>query len=96
MRPEDTRANFIVWYRDVFGFTVPAATMLYNVQLVKDKDTLSKLNNGNINNICCIIRQDSNQPVAEVAAAQVKLLSFWIQHQDQTCCEIGMTAKPLG
>jgi hypothetical protein len=48
----DTRANFIAWYREVFGFTIPAASTLYDVQLAKDKDTLSKLDNGSIDNIC--------------------------------------------
>jgi hypothetical protein len=52
----------------VFGFTIPAATTtLHNVRLVKDKETLSKLDDGNIDNICCTICQDINQPVAEVA-----------------------------
>ena len=91
----DTHANFIAWYWDVFGFTIPAATTLYNVQLVKDKDTLTKLNNGIINNICCTIHQDSNQPVNEVVVTRLKLLSFWVKHQDQTCCGIGIIPKPL-
>jgi hypothetical protein len=94
MRDLETRANSVAWYRDVFGFTIPAATMLYDVQLVKDKDTLSKLNNSNIHNICHSICQDSNQPVAEVAMTRLKWLSFWIKHQDQTCCKIGMVRKP--
>jgi hypothetical protein len=91
----DTHANFIAWYRDMFGFTVSAATMLYDVQLVMDKATLSELNDGNINNICPTICQDSNQQVDEVAMTLHKLLSFWIKHQDETCHKIGTTSKLL-
>ncbi len=89
-----TNENFIAWYRGVFGFTIPVATTL-GVQLAKDKCTLSELDNSNIDNICHAIRQDSNQPVAEVAVTRLILLSFWIKHQDQTCCEIGTIRKLL-
>jgi hypothetical protein len=60
----------------MFGFTTPAATTLHNVQMFKDKDTLSKLDDGVIDNICHSICQDLNQPVAEVDVIRLKLLSF--------------------
>ncbi len=34
MRNEDTRANFIAWYKEVFGFTTQVATALYDEQLL--------------------------------------------------------------
>jgi hypothetical protein len=43
MHNSDSHTNFVAWYRDMFGFSGSAATMLYNVQLIKDKDILSKL-----------------------------------------------------
>jgi hypothetical protein len=76
MHDSDTGVNSISWCKDMFGFTTSVATTLHNVQMLKDKDTLSKLDNGVIDNICCLICQDSNQPIAEVAVTRLKLLSF--------------------
>jgi hypothetical protein len=95
MHDTHTCNNVILWYRDVFGLTTPAATTLHNVQMLKDKDTLSMLDNSITDNICWLICQDSSQPVAEVAVTRLKLLSFWINHQDQTLREVGIVSKPL-
>jgi hypothetical protein len=67
---------------------------MYDVQMLKDKDTLAELDNNIVINICWLICQDPNQPFAEVAVTRLKLLSFWIKHQDQTLHEVGVTAKP--
>jgi hypothetical protein len=41
MRPGDSHSQFIGWYEEVFGFTIPAMTILYDVQMLKDKETLA-------------------------------------------------------
>ena len=81
MRNEDTQANFISWYKDVFGFSNQIATALYDKQLLKDKQTISKFSDGKIDNVCCSLRRDSGLPIAEVAVTRLKLLSFWIRHK---------------
>ncbi len=65
------------------------------MQILKDKETLAELDNSTFNIICRSIRQDSNQPIAEVAVTRLKWLAFWFKHQDQTMCVVGMNAKPL-
>ena len=42
-RDTDTRPYFIVWYRDVFGFSVRVATALNDEQLFKDASTIAEL-----------------------------------------------------
>ena len=49
MRAADTKAHFIAWYKEVFGFTDPVAKALYNKQLLQDKKTLAKLSDSKIN-----------------------------------------------
>ena len=39
-RPSDIKANFIAWYKEVFGFNDEVARALYNKQLLKDKGPL--------------------------------------------------------
>jgi hypothetical protein len=34
-RDKDIHENFVVWYREEFGFTANAATALYDVQMLK-------------------------------------------------------------
>jgi hypothetical protein len=59
-----------------------AVTSQYDVHMLKDKDTLSELDKATIKNICQAVRKDTGQPVAEVATARLKMLAFWIVHQD--------------
>ena len=49
---------------------------MYDVQLIKEKTTLPQINDCDTNNVCHSICQDSNQLVAKVAAAWLKLMSF--------------------
>ncbi len=79
---KDTRVHFIAWYRDVFVFSNQVATALYNEQLFKDKQTISEFSNIKIDNVCCSLCYDSGLPVAELAVTRLKLLTFWIRHQD--------------
>ena len=96
MRDANTKANFIAWYRDVFGFTLTVFTTPYGKQLLRNKKTLAELDDNDFNNICRMTCRDPAKPIAEVAAAQLKKLAiFRIKHQDQTLLEIGILAKPL-
>jgi hypothetical protein len=90
MREADNKVNFIAWYRDVFGFTLTVATTLYGKQLLRNKKTLAKLDDSNVNNICRTIWRDLTKSIAKVAATWLKLGIFWIKHQDQTSRKIGI------
>jgi hypothetical protein len=94
-RDKDTRENFVTWYKEVFSFTANAMTALYDVQILKDCKTLSELDNEAVANICKMVSKDTGQSVAKLAATRLKLLCFWIKHQDWTSQEIGTTLKPL-
>ena len=95
MRNTNTKANFIAWYRDMFGFTLQVSTALYDKQLLRNEKTLVKLDNCDVNNICHTIWHNPNKPIPKVAATWFKLAIFWIKHQDRTSRKIGMIAKPL-
>ncbi len=55
MSNSDTCTNFISWYKDSFGFTALATTTLHDIQMLKDKATLPKLDNGVIDKFCHLI-----------------------------------------
>ncbi len=63
----DTKANFIAWYKEVFGFTNTVAKALYKEQLLQDKKTLAKLSNSKINSVICAIRR--TLPIAKISVA---------------------------
>ena len=75
---KDIKANFIAWYKEVFGFTDDPSRALYDEQLLKDKKTLTELSDSIIKTICRTL------PIAEISAARLKLAIFWIKHQDRT------------
>jgi hypothetical protein len=91
----DTKANFLLWYKDVLGFTAAVAAALYDYeeQLFQDKKTLAKINDSKTDSICCTIRRTT--AIAEISVAWLKLAIFWIKHQDRTLREIGIPDKPL-
>jgi hypothetical protein len=91
----DTRENFLLWFIKEFCFSCNAATALYDVQMLKDAQTLSELDNDAIANICKAVSKDVGQSVAEIAATKLKLSCFWIRHQARTLREIGGTQRPL-
>jgi hypothetical protein len=93
VRPTDVKANFIAWYKEVFGFNDDAARAFYDEQLLKDKKTLAKLSDSNINSIIHAICK--TLPVAKIAAARLKLAIFWIKHQDRTQHKFGIPSNPL-
>jgi hypothetical protein len=91
----NTGPDFIAWYRKVFGFSDCVATALNDDQLFQDKATIAEFGDSKINSVCRTLRRDSSLPIAELAVTRLKLLTFWIRHQDRTGREIGVTAKPL-
>jgi hypothetical protein len=64
----DTRENFITWFTREFGFGCNAATALYDVQALKDPQTLSELDGDAVGNICKTVGKDVGQSVAKIAA----------------------------
>jgi hypothetical protein len=91
----DTRENFLAWFTKEFGFTHNAATNLYDVQMIKDAQALSELDNDGVANVCKLVGKDVGQSVAEIAATKLKLAYFWVRHQYRTLREIGGTQRPL-
>jgi hypothetical protein len=63
VRDADTKANFLAWYKDVFGFTDPVADTFYDEQLLQDKKTLVELSDSEIDSIMRAIRR--TQAIAE-------------------------------
>jgi hypothetical protein len=92
-RPSDIKANFIAWYKEVFGFNDDVARALYDKQLLKDKKALAKLSDSDIDSIIRAIRK--TLPIAKIAAARLKLAIFWIKHQDRTQREVGIPSNHL-
>ncbi len=92
----DTRENLITWFTNEFGFTRNAATVLHNVQALKDALALSKLDDVDaVANVCKAVGKDIDQSVAKIAATKLKLACFWIRHQYRTSREIKGTQRPL-
>ncbi len=92
----DTRANLITWFTTQFGFSINAATALYDVQALKDAQALSELDDDDaVANVCKAVGKDLGASVAELAATKLKIACFWIRHQYRTSREIGGTQRPL-
>jgi len=95
MRDQDTKANFISWYRDVFGFSLSVATALYESQQLRDAKAFGELDDDLIDNIFSALRKDkTHEGIAELAVSRLKLLAFWVKHQFRTSRLIG-GANPL-
>ncbi len=94
-KDKDNCKNFIVWYKEEFGFTASAATALHDVQMLKDALTLSELNDNAVAYICKAISKDTGQSVSKIAATKLKLACFWIRHQHRTSRELGGAGRPL-
>ncbi len=92
----DTQENVITWFTREFGFSRNDATALHDVQVLKDTQALSKLDdNDAVANVCKAVGKDVGQSVAKIAATKLKLACFWVRHQYQTSREIGGTQRPL-
>jgi hypothetical protein len=64
----DTRENLITWFTNEFGFTCNAAITLHNVQVLKDAQALSELDDDDaIANVCKAVGKDVGQSVAKIA-----------------------------
>jgi hypothetical protein len=91
----DTWENVITWFTRKFGFSCNAATALHDVQVLKDAQALSKLDDEGVANVCKLVGKDVGQSVAKIAATKLKLACFWVRHQYRTLREIGGTQRPL-
>jgi hypothetical protein len=92
----DTRENIITWFTIEFDFTRNAAIVLHDVQVLKDAQALSKLDdNDAVANVCKAVGKDVSQSVAKIATSKLKLACFWIRHQYRTSRVIGRTQRPL-
>ncbi len=92
----DTRENVFTWFTREFGFSRNAATALHDVQVLKDAQALSKLDDDDtVANVCKAVGKDVGQFVAKIAATKLKLACFWVRHQYRTSREIGGTQRLL-
>jgi hypothetical protein len=92
----DTRENVITWFTREFGFSRNAATVLHHVQVLKDAQALSKLDDDDaVANVCKAVGKDVGQSIAKISATKLKLACFWVRHQYRTLREIGGTQRPL-
>ncbi len=92
----DIRENIITWFTREFGFSCNAATALHDVQVLKDAQALSELDDDDaIANVCEAVGKDVGQSVAKIAATKLNLACFWVRHQYRTSREIGWTQRPL-
>ena len=94
-RDSDTKPNFILLYKTVLGFSTVVVTALYDNQLFKDAETIAKFGDSEIGNVCCTLCRDSNLQIAKLAVTRLKLLTFWVRHQNCTGCTIGGVHNPL-
>ena len=78
----------IKWYKNVFGFTDSVALTLYDKQLLRNKKTLAKLSDNELDNVMRAIHR--THAIAEISSARLKLAIFWIKHQDRTQRKIGV------
>jgi hypothetical protein len=71
------------------GFSTAVATALYYDQLFKDAATIAEFGDSDIDNVCRSLRRDSNLTLPELAVTRLKLLTFWVKHQNCTGRVIG-------
>jgi hypothetical protein len=94
-RDADTKPNFILLFKKELGFSEQVAVALNDDQLFKDAATIAEFGDSNIDNVCRSLRRDSNMLLPELAVTRLKLLTFWVRHQNRTGRAIGGVANPL-
>jgi hypothetical protein len=73
----DIQENVITWFTREFGFSRNAATALHDVQVLKDAQALSKLDDDDaVANVCKAVGKDVGQSIAKIAATKLKLACF--------------------
>ncbi len=64
-----TWANIIAWFTMELGFSINAATALHDVQVLKDAQALSELDDDDaVANVCKAVGEEVGTSVAELAA----------------------------
>ncbi len=81
----DTRENVITWFTREFGFSCNAATALHDVQVLKDAQALSELDDDvAVANVCKAVGKDVSQSIAKIAATKLKLVCLASQTRGNT------------
>jgi hypothetical protein len=83
-RDQDTKTNIILWFQRELGFSLAVATELFEKHLLRGWKTISELDDDQINRICQSIWRDSKESITELAVTQLKLATFWVNHQLRT------------
>jgi hypothetical protein len=78
------RNNTIAMFQRVLTFREGAATALFNYQQITDFDSLRKLDNDTIKELCRSITKEGH-PISVIAQNRLKLLVFWVKHMWRTC-----------
>ena len=95
-RPVDSnRAHFIAFFKKVLRVSDFVATALYDQQLLTDAATIAEFGNSEVDSVCQTLRRDSKLPIAELSIARLKLLTFWVRHQQRTGRAIGGPTRHL-
>jgi hypothetical protein len=95
-RPVDSnRAHFIAFFKKVLRVSDFVATALYDQQLLTDAATIAEFGNSEVDSVCQTLRRDSKLPIAELSIARLKLLTFWVRHQQRTGRVIGGSERHL-
>ena len=77
------RESMIAMYERVLSFKEEAATALYNDQQITDLDSLRKLYDPRIKELCRAIGKEDH-PISMISQNHLKLLVFWEKHIRRT------------
>ena len=95
-RPIDSnRPQFIASVRKVLKVSDHVATALYDQQLLTDAATIAEFGDSEVDSVCQTLCRDSKLPIAELSMTRLKLLTFWVRHQQRTGRAIGGPARHL-
>jgi hypothetical protein len=92
---DSNRAHFIAFFKKVLRVSDFVATALYDQQLLTDAATIAEFGNSEVDSVCQTLRRDSKLPIAELSIARLKLLTFWVRHQQRTGRAIGGPTRHL-
>jgi len=87
---DSNRAHVIAFFKKVLLVSDHVATALYDQQLLKDAATLAEFGDSEVDSVCQTLRRDSKLPIAELSMTRLKLLTFWVRHQQRTGRAIGV------
>ena len=92
---DSNRPQFIASVRKVLKVSDHVATALYDQQLLTDAATIAEFGDSEVDSVCQTLCRDSKLPIAELSMTRLKLLTFWVRHQQRTGRAIGGPARHL-